>query len=103
MMVAPKYPDSSVEEYLKGEINSEVKREFVDGAIYAKAETTNRHNGVASNALGALGSYLRGKPCRAFNSDTKVRIELASQTRFYDPDAMVVCEGNRRVSVILCK
>ena len=41
--------------------------------------------------MAALAARLRGKPCQPFNSDAKVRIELADHTRFYYPDAMVVC------------
>lgn len=37
---------------------------------------------------------LRGKSCQPFNSDTKVRIEFPDHTRFYYPDAMVVCQTN---------
>ena len=97
MTAAAKHSDLSVEEYLEGEIHAPVKHEFLGGAVHAMAGATNRHNEIASNALVALGSNLRGKRCRAFNSDTKVRIELVNQTRFYYPDAMVVCEGNREM------
>jgi len=38
---------------------------------------------------------LRGRRCQVFNSDTKVRIQLATHLRFYHPDAMVVCDTNR--------
>jgi Uma2 family endonuclease len=56
---------------------------------------TNRHNAISGNTYLSLGNSLRGKPCRPFNSDTKVRIQLFSHTRFYYPDAMVVCQENR--------
>ena len=55
---------------------------------------TNDHAAVAANAVVALSSRLRGKPCRPFGSDTKVRIELPEHTRFYYPDVQVVCNRN---------
>jgi len=82
----------SVDEYLDGELVSEVKHEYVGGLIHAMAGGTTRHSAVATNVTTALGGALRGKPCRPFNSDLKIRIELPGQTRFYYPDAMVVCE-----------
>lgn len=96
-MTALKQPAPiSVAEYLAGEEVSTVKHEYLGGAVHAMAGATNGHNAVASNALGTLHAALRGKPCRPFNSDTKVRIELGTHTRFYYPDAMVVCHPNPR-------
>lgn len=85
----------SVEEYLEGELLSETKHEYLGGEVYAMAGAGNRHNQVATNITVALGAHLRGKSCRPFNSDTKVRVELINHTRFYYPDAMVVCDRNR--------
>ena len=94
-MTAGKKPDLlSVDEYLEGEELAEVKHEYLGGTVHAMAGATIRHNNIATNALGMLHSQLRGKPCQPFNSDTKVRIELPDHTRFYYPDAMVVCQSN---------
>jgi len=73
-----------------------VKHEYLGGAIHAMAGATNGHNEIAMNALGVLYGSLRGKPCRPYNSDTKIRLELSGHTRFYYPDAMVVCHPNPR-------
>ena len=81
----------SVADYLAGELESPIKHEYLGGVVYAMAGAKNRHNIVATNCLVALGSQLRGKPCRALNSDTKVRVRSRLQTRFYYPDASVVC------------
>lgn len=83
-----------MEDYLAGELLSPVKHEYVSGVVYAMAGARNVHNQIATNTAGALWSRLRGKPCRAFNSDTKIRIRLAEQVRFYYPDASVVCRLN---------
>ena len=68
--------------YLAEEVRSPARREYVGGTAYAMAGASNAHNQVATNILVALGGRLRGSPCRAFNSDTKVRILLPSQLRF---------------------
>lgn len=83
-----------VEDYLAGELVSETKHEYVAGAVYAIAGASNRHNAIAGNAFGQLFVGLQGRPCRPFNSDTKVRIDLGDGTRFFYPDAMVVCDSN---------
>ncbi len=84
----------SIGDYLEGEMVSKVKHEYLGGTIYAMAGARNVHNEIAGTFYGLLFTQLRGKPCRPFNSDTKVRIRLPSHTRFYYPDGMVVCQGN---------
>jgi len=84
----------SIEDYLAGELVSPVKHEYLGGVVYAMAGARNVHNDIASNCLVALGGQLRGRPCRALNSDTKVRVRLSTHVRFYYPDAMVVCQPN---------
>lgn len=94
MSAAKKLHLISIEDYLEGELASPVKHEYLGGVVYAMAGARNVHNDIASNCLVALGSQLRGRQCRALNSDTKVRVRLATHTRFYYPDAMVVCQAN---------
>ena len=94
-MVAIKKPKRlPVEEYLAAELASPIKHEYLGGVIYNTARARNAHNDVAGKVFGALYVRLRGKPCRPRNSDTKIRIRLASHTRFYYPDASVVCKPN---------
>ncbi len=94
MSTAPELDLVSVEDYLRQERESQVKHEYLGGAVYAMTGGRNRHNLLASNTLLALGSQLRGTACRAFNSDTKIRIRLPDHTRFYYPDVSVICEQN---------
>ena len=89
----------SVEDYLADEQRSSVKHEYVAGLIYAMVGARNAHNIIASNALGSLFSQLHGKPCRAFNSDTKIRVRMSNQTRFYYPDVSVICRPNPQSDV----
>lgn len=53
----------SVEDYLTGEQQSLVKREY----MLEMLEARNAHNIFASNALRLLFSQLQGKPCHGFN------------------------------------
>ncbi|MBT9583130.1 Uma2 family endonuclease [bacterium] len=94
MSAARQFVLLSVQEYLETERNSPVKHEYLGGVVYAMSGARNVHNLVATNISAALWSQLRGQPCRTFNSDTKIRIRLPGQTRFYYPDASVVCRPN---------
>lgn len=84
----------SVENYLASELDSPVKHEYLGGYVYAMAGARNVHNRIAGNVFGSLYTRLRGRPCQPYNSDTKIRIRSARQTRFYYPDASVICRPN---------
>src|SRR5437016_574120 len=94
MTGAKKLNPITVAEYLAGEESSPVKHEYLGGFIYAMSGATNAHNVIAMNASTALHNQLRGKACRPYNSDTKIRLQMASEVRFYYPDLSVVCKQN---------
>lgn len=91
----------TVEEYLDGEELAEQKHEYLAGVVYAMEGGTFAHSAIASNLLIALGAQLHGKKCRPLNSDLKLRIRLADQTRFYYPDAQVLCRPSPAGTVFL--
>lgn len=84
----------AVDDYLARELVSQLKHEYLGGVVYAIAGATNAHNAIATNITGALHARLRGQKCRPYNSDTKIRIRLPAETRFYYPDVSVVCRPN---------
>lgn len=94
MSIANQLSLVSVEDYLKSELESPIKHEYLGGVLYAMSGGRNRHNMIAGNIFGALWTRLRGRECRPFNSDTKIRVRLPGHTRFYYPDASVVCRPN---------
>jgi Uma2 family endonuclease len=84
----------SVEDYLAGELISPTKHEYLGGVVHAMAGARVSHNDITSNILVALGVRLRGKRCKPYTSDMKIRVQVGRQTRFYYPDVSVVCESN---------
>jgi Uma2 family endonuclease len=94
MTAAKKIEPVSVEDYLAGELLAERKHEYMAGRVYMMAGAKNVHNTVAMDFCGLVHAQLRKRRCQVFNSDTKVRVRLATHTRFYYPDGMVVCEPN---------
>src|SRR5689334_13975050 len=94
MTAAPQLHPISVEDYLAGELVSPVKHEYVAGVVYAIAGARIAHNVIATNILGGLHGRLRGKRCRPYNSDMKIRIRLPTHWRFYYPDVSVICRSN---------
>lgn len=81
----------SVEEYLAGEEQSEIRHEYVRGAPFAMADGSADHNLIALGWASALRAHLRGGKCRVFMAD--VKLQLAEQDTFYYPDVMVSCDA----------
>jgi Uma2 family endonuclease len=82
----------SIDDYLEGELVSDIKYEYINGEVYAMAGAKRSHNLVAGNIFAALHYHLRGTPCRVFNSDMKVGILTATDDIFYYPDVHISCE-----------
>ena len=84
----------SVEKYLKFELESDIRHEYVDGEIFAMSGASEEHNLIAGNIFAVLRPHLRGTPCRAFVSDMKVKVKLQKADIFYYPDLLVTCDPN---------
>ena len=80
----------SLEEYHEIERNSDIKYEYADGRIYNMSGGTSEHSQIAGNMYIALATRLRGKSCRAFNSDMKVQ-PLGDENPSYFPDVTMTC------------
>lgn len=94
MSVARKVELVTEEDYLAGELLSEVKHEYVGGFVYAMSGGRNVHNRIATRALVVLGGLLEEGTCEPYNSDTKIRIRFPDHTKYYYPDVSVVCRSN---------
>ena len=82
----------SRDEYLQGELASEVRHEYVAGNVYAMSGGTLNHQRIAGNFMRLAGNQLAGKPCFPTGSDFKLRVPLGGgEEAFYYPDGMIIC------------
>jgi Uma2 family endonuclease len=77
----------TLDEFLAWEDRQDERWEFDGFNPVAMTGGTARHSAIQANLITALVTRLRGKPCRAYTSDLKVR--TSSSIRY--PDAFVVC------------
>src|SRR5438045_8008332 len=83
----------SYSEYLALEASSNVKHEFLAGQIYAMAGGTPEHAALAAAVIGLLFPQLRGRACRSYDSDLRVRTPSGLATY---PDVTVICGPSER-------
>lgn len=83
-------PSLNADDYLQGELKSDIRHEFVNGEVYAMAGAGEAHNLIAGNVFSRLRGAARGGACRVFVSDMKVRV--AAWNAFYYPDILLTCD-----------
>lgn len=76
-------------DYLQVEEMSAVKHEFLDGEIYAIVGGTPEHAALCAALIVLIGPKLRGRPCRVYTSDLRVRVSATGLATY--PDASIVC------------
>jgi Uma2 family endonuclease len=79
----------SYAEYLAAEAVSDVRHEFLNGEVWAMAGGTPEHAALAAAMIGELQTKLRGKPCRTYSSDLRIRVAETGLSTY--PDVAVVC------------
>lgn len=79
----------TVEEYLRTETGAAQRHEYRDGQIIAMAGGTPEHSLLIANLIRELGNRLKGKPCRVYDSNLRIRIPQTPLCTY--PDASVIC------------
>jgi len=79
----------SPEEYLAGEMISDMKHEYIDGDVYAMTGTSVNHNRIIGSLFAGLHLHLANTPCDVFTTDIKVK----AQNNFFYPDLIVDCQN----------
>ena len=83
----------TLEQYLELEQSSREKHEFYAGEVFAMGGASERHNLIVGNLLAALHTRLRGKPCRVYPSDLRVKVSATGLYAY--PDLVVVCGASQ--------
>jgi Uma2 family endonuclease len=77
----------SIAEYLAGEQAGEPKHQLIDGEVFAMGGGSPEHAALIASVGLALGTQLRGRPCRPYASELRVGVEGLITY----PDWTVVC------------
>jgi Uma2 family endonuclease len=81
------------EQYLEIERKAEYKSEYYGGEMFAMAGAREAHNLIVPQTSSQLIQQLRGRPCRVYSNDMRVRV---SATGLYTYPDVVVVRGEPR-------
>lgn len=84
----------TLQDYLDVEELSVVRHELIGGEIVATAGGTPEHAALSSALIGLLAPQLRGKPCRTYSSDLRLRVMSTGLATY--ADASIVCDPLER-------
>lgn len=77
-------------EYLAQERKSEIRSEYIAGRVFVMSGASERHNLIAGNLQGLIWSQLRGRPCRVYAND--MRVKVAPTGMYTYPDIVALCD-----------
>jgi Uma2 family endonuclease len=77
------------DEYLAFERRSELRHEYIDGELFAMSGASEPHNQIVVNLIREISTQFRGRPCKVYTNDMRVRIMGTS--RYVYPDAVALC------------
>ena len=86
----------TVEEYLAGEQDGEVRHEYVAGHVYAMTGASARHALIVGAFFAAMLPRVRERGCQLFTNDMKVHIRSGGEEFFYYPDLLLSCDPDDR-------
>jgi Uma2 family endonuclease len=82
---------ASYAEYAAFTETSELKHEYIDGAIVAMSGGTIAHGRLIGRVTSLMSRALEGRRCLVMPSDVRVRIRAADRATY--PDLFVVCDA----------
>lgn len=71
-------------DYLSVEGASAVRHEFLSGEIFAMAPGTPEHAALSSVVVALLGARLKGRRCRPYGADLRIRIPATGLATYAD-------------------
>ncbi|MCA1621546.1 MAG: Uma2 family endonuclease [Acidobacteria bacterium] len=79
----------TLEEYLELDRTSEERLEFWDGEVFCMSGVSEEHAEIETNLLAFLKPLLRGRGCRIFPANVRVKVPTAPPYRY--PDVSALC------------
>jgi Uma2 family endonuclease len=84
-------PFMTLEEFFEFEERSEIRHEYVNGAVFAMSSASVVHERIRHRLAMAFGNHLGRGPCHVFSGGLQLMIRRQGNEICYLPDLMVDC------------
>ena len=81
-------PEYTLEEYAELEKNSEERLEFFEGNVWSMAGASPNHESIVINLSAELRNKLRGRGCKIYGSNLRVKVPIYQPYRYPDVTAI---------------
>jgi Uma2 family endonuclease len=81
------------QEYLAIERLAPTKSEFYRGEMFAMSGASEEHNLIAGNVFGSLWQQFRGRSCKVYSGDMRVKVDFSGLYTY--PDVVAICGDSR--------
>jgi Uma2 family endonuclease len=78
----------TLEEYFQLELDSNERFEYFDGEVYSMAGVNQEHDAIESNVHTSIKLKLRGKHCRVFLANMRLKVPSLPPYRYSDGSAL---------------
>lgn len=78
----------TLEEYFQLELDSNERFEYFNGKVYSMAGVNQEHDAIESNVHTSIKLKLRGKKCRAFLANMRLKVPSLPPYRYSDGSAL---------------
>lgn len=78
----------TLEEYFDLERSANERFEYWNGDIYSMSGVSEEHDQIETNSVILIGNKLRGRPCRVFSANMRIRVTSLPPYRYGDASAL---------------
>ncbi|MEK6300710.1 MAG: Uma2 family endonuclease [Acidobacteriota bacterium] len=78
----------TLEEYFDLELSTNERFEYWNGEVFSMSGVSEQHDHIETNLITSLSNKLRGRPCRVFSADMRIKVPTLPPYRYADVSAV---------------
>lgn len=78
----------TLEEYFDLELSTNERFEYWNGEIFSMSGGSDQHDQIETNSVIFIGNKLRGRPCRVFSANMRIKVPSLPPYRYGDVSAL---------------